>query len=111
MQIKAIDDRLSVGPQIAPEDVAALKARGFRSVVCNRPDGEEWGQPAFAEIERAAFAEGLETRHIPVAGQPTPEQAARFAAALREMPGPVFAYCRSGARAGMLAAMAGQTGR
>lgn len=111
MTIKTIDSNLSVGPQIAPEEVARLKAKGFRSVICNRPDGEEWGQPAFAEVEKAAKAAGMEARHIPVTGQPGPAQAAQFAAALKEMPGPVYAYCRSGGRAGMLAAMSGRPRR
>jgi sulfide:quinone oxidoreductase len=105
MQVKPIDTRLSVGPQIAPEDIAELAARGFRSVVCNRPDGEGPDQPSFAEIETAAQAAGLEARHIPVTGQPSPEQAERFGEALRELPGPVFAYCRSGMRAATLWAL------
>lgn len=98
MQITPIDATLSVGPQIEPSDMAELAARGFRSVICNRPDGEGPDQPSFAEIEAAARAAGLEARHIPVAGPASSEQAEAFAAALREMPGPVFAFCRSGMR-------------
>lgn len=108
MQPKTIDDRLAVGGQITPEQVAQLKAQGFRAVICNRPDGEDPGQPAFAEIEGAARAQGMEARHIPVAGRPGEAEAGAFAAALAELPGPVYAYCRSGGRSGALAAMAGR---
>ncbi|MCA6328413.1 MAG: TIGR01244 family phosphatase, partial [Phenylobacterium sp.] len=34
-----VTERLSVAPQLAPEDMAAAAAQGFKRVVCNRPDG------------------------------------------------------------------------
>ena len=108
MQIRSIDDQLAIGGQIRPEDVAQLAAQGFRSIICNRPDDEDYGQPAFAEIAAAAAAQGLEARHIPVTGRPAEAQAAAFAEALERLPGPVFAYCRSGGRAGALASIAGR---
>ncbi len=50
-------------------------------------------------IEAAAKAAGLKARYIPVvAGQISDEDVAAFGAALAELPGPVLAYCRSGAR-------------
>ena len=111
MQIRTIDEGLSVGPQIAPEQVAELKARGFRSVICNRPDAEEPGQPSFAAVAEAARIGGLQARHIPVAGTASEAQATEFAAALRDLPGPVYAYCRSGSRSAHLAARAGHPAR
>jgi sulfide:quinone oxidoreductase len=111
MEPKRIDDGLSVGGQIGPEATAVLRARGFRSILCNRPDGEEGGQPSFAAIAAAAHREGMEARHLPVSGRPEPAQGVEFERALREMPGPVFAYCRSGDRSAALAALAGRTAR
>ena len=103
MDPKRIDDALSVCAQIAPVDVAALKAQGFRSIICNRPDGEGGDQPGFEEIESAAAAEGLAARYMPVvSGLVRDEDAAAFGAALRELPGPVVAYCRSGTRSATL---------
>ncbi|MEZ5931479.1 MAG: TIGR01244 family sulfur transferase [Alphaproteobacteria bacterium] len=94
-----VTEELTVSPQITADDIQAIKAAGFRSVLCNRPDGEESRQPAFAAIEAAATAAGLEVRHQPVAsGQMTKEDVAAFKAALATLPGPVFAYCRSGTR-------------
>ena len=64
MIIKAINAGLSVSPQVLPEDISAIAAAGFRSVMCNRPDGEAADQPAFAEIEAAAHAAGLEAAYL-----------------------------------------------
>ncbi|NAZ37007.1 TIGR01244 family sulfur transferase [Rubellimicrobium sp. CFH 75288] len=102
-------ETLTFGGQIAPEEVAALAARGVRAIICNRPDGEEPGQPPFAAIAAEAARHRIATCHIPVRpGAETEDDARAFAAALREMPGPVFAFCRSGGRARKLAAMAAQ---
>ena len=99
MELKRISDALSVSGQISPADVAELKAKGFRSIICSRPDGEGVDQPTFEEIHQAARAAGLEARYLPVtSGLVQDNDAVAFGAALRELPGPVFAYCRSGTR-------------
>ena len=41
MDLKRITPTLSVSPQIAPDDMASLKAAGFSAIICNRPDGED----------------------------------------------------------------------
>jgi len=100
MEFRQISDNYSVAGQITSDQIASIKAAGFKSIVCNRPDGEQAGQAPVAEIRKAAEAEGLAFRHVPiVSGQPaTPADVAAMAAALRELEGPVLAYCRSGAR-------------
>ena len=65
MELKRINDRVSVSPQIVPEDVAAIKAAGFVTIVNNRPDGEAPDQPSGAEIEAAAREAGLAYVPIP----------------------------------------------
>jgi len=101
-----LTDALSVAPQIEPDDVAAAAARGFRSVINNRPDGEQDGQPAGATIEAAAQRAGLAYRHIPVvSGQLQDAQVQAFASALEALPGPVLAFCRSGTRCASLWAL------
>ncbi|MFM7507065.1 MAG: beta-lactamase hydrolase domain-containing protein, partial [Rubrivivax sp.] len=64
------------------------------------PDHEHGpGQPTSAEIESAALAAGLVYSHLPVdAGWQSPEQIAAFARLLAELPRPLLAFCRSGAR-------------
>ena len=101
--ITKLDENVSIAGQIAPEDMAALGQQGFRSIIGNRPDGEEPGQPSWAEMAAAAEEVGLEARHIPIASME--DLAARkgdFAQALAEMPGPVLAFCRTGNRSGRL---------
>ncbi len=99
MEPKIVSSRLSVSGQIAPSDVAALAAAGYRAILCNRPDGEGADQATFEEIAAEAEQAGLEARYLPVvSGKVTDEDAAAFGRALDELPGPVFAYCRSGTR-------------
>ena len=64
--IRKLDDRTSVSGQIQPADVPGLKASGIGMIICNRPDGEEPGQPTAAEVQDAAEAEGIEFRHVPI---------------------------------------------
>jgi sulfide:quinone oxidoreductase len=103
MEIHQFTDQFSVAPQISGDDIPAIAARGFRSIVNNRPDDEAPGQPANAELEAAARQAGLEWQHIPVvAGKVNDEQLRSFAEALGQLPGPVLAFCRSGTRCSAL---------
>ncbi len=99
MDIRQIADGLAVTGQITADHVAAIKDAGFKSLVCNRPDGEEPGQPPADGIEAAARAAGLEYSFVPVvSGAITPANVTDMAEALDSLPRPVLAYCRSGAR-------------
>ena len=110
MEYRQITDNYSVSGQITPDEIAAVKAAGFKSVICNRPDEEQPGQPSAASVGAAAQAAGLAFVHIPViSGQITADNVADQAAALDELQGPVFAYCRSGARCTNLYAMIQQS--
>ncbi len=96
---RKVTEQLSVSPQITADDVPAIKAAGFRSIICNRPDGEEPGQPGFETIETAAGACGLEVRYQPVmSGGLRQEDVDGFRALVDELPTPIFAFCRSGTR-------------
>jgi uncharacterized protein (TIGR01244 family) len=102
--MKKLDERTFVSGQIGPAEVARVAGLGIRTLVNNRPDDEEPGQPAAAEIEAAARAAGLGYRDIPVAGGFSGEQVEAMAAALEA--GPVLAFCRSGTRSTYLWALA-----
>ncbi|MFN9832698.1 MAG: TIGR01244 family sulfur transferase [Alphaproteobacteria bacterium] len=93
-----VTERLSVAPQLAPEEMAAAAAQGFKRVVCNRPDGESPGQPSGGAMKAAAESAGLEFVHIPFAGMPDAATADAVFAAVSGAAGPVLAYCRSGTR-------------
>lgn len=108
--IRKIDDRISVAPQITPSDVGEIARLGFVAIVNNRPDDEEPGQPEGAAIRAAAEAAGLGYTAIPIthAGFSHPQVAA-MVAALDAAGGPVLAYCRSGTRSCNLWALASAT--
>jgi sulfide:quinone oxidoreductase len=99
MEIKTISNGFSVSPQIVAEDVKEIARLGFRSIVCNRPDGEGADQPTFEEISNAAKEAGLEIRYQPiVSGKVSDDDARDFGRLYDELPKPIFAYCRTGTR-------------
>lgn len=99
MNVQQITSDYSIAPQLSAADVKAVAAAGFKSIICNRPDAEHPGEAPADEVRAAAEKAGLEFRYIPViSGQITPQNVADQAAALAGLPGPVLAYCRSGAR-------------
>ena len=107
MDIRPLDEALSASPQIAPEDLPDIAAQGFRSVISNRPDGEEPGQPSSEDLRQAAEAAGLAFAHVPVVGGAISDQdVADFREALANLPQPVFGFCRTGTRTTTLWALA-----
>lgn len=99
MDIRRIDDAYSVTGQISVADLDEIKAQGFKSIVCHRPDGEEEGQPLFADIAERAEELGLTITHVPVGRNGVDAEAvAGMVDALDELQRPMLGYCRSGAR-------------
>ena len=110
-KIAQLTPSLSVASQIAEDEVEALAAEGFKTIINNRPDGEVPGQPTSAVIEEAAKRQGLAYRFMPViTGRLSEDDVAEFGEALETMEGPVLAFCRSGTRCTMLWALS-QSGR
>lgn len=105
--IRKINDSISVAPQIAVEHVSEIAAAGYTTIVNNRPDDEDAGQPSGDAIRAAAEAAGLTYVAIPVthAGFSHPQIDA-MTQALTDSKGPVLAYCRSGTRSCNLWALA-----
>lgn len=100
LPIRPVTDAFCVAPQLDAAAMAELAALGFRSVINNRPDFEGGpDQPTNASVQAAAEAAGLVYRYLPVSGAyQSPEEIATMAQLLKELPGPVLAFCRSGAR-------------
>ena len=90
----------ATAPQLATDDLAQAAAAGFRSVVNNRPDREGGPmQPTSEAMQQAAEAAGLAYAFLPVqSSYQTPDEIARMHALLQQLPKPVLAFCRSGAR-------------
>lgn len=107
MKLANVTETFSVAPQVRPQDMRALADAGYRTVICNRPDGEEPGQPTAAAIGEAADAAGIAFHHIPVSGGVFPPDAVEAFNRVRgEANGKVLAYCRTGTRSIMLDALA-----
>lgn len=98
--INRLTPDFAVAPQLTPEDMAAVAAAGYKSVIINRPDHEGGpDQPTAAAVSAAAREAGLRVEYQPVvSGAITADDVTKFAELLQTMPAPVLAYCRSGAR-------------
>lgn len=107
MDIRTVNESVSVAPQIDPADLSVIAAAGFKAVINNRPDDEEPGQPTGDTIRAAAEAAGLAYYAIPVGragiGEGELDATTR---ALVDAGGPVLAFCRSGTRSCHLWALA-----
>ena len=111
MDMTQLDENVWVAGQIDPADLPALADRGFRSIIGNRPDGEDDDQPAAEVMRAAAESAGMRFHHIPVAGGAFPAEAvAAFGQVRREAGGKVLAYCRTGTRSITLDALANPEG-
>ncbi len=108
--ITRISNDFSTSPQLQPEQLAALAADGFKSVINNRPDGEGGAaQPTSAAIASASTSAGLEYAYLPVVvGKITAGEVETFARLLEQLPKPVVAFCRTGTRAASLYKMANE---
>lgn len=99
MSLIRVSEKLSVSSQPSVEDIHSLHDKGFKTLVNNRPDNEEPGQPG-------TEAEAQEVRHcnlsyafIPVTGATITEADVRaFQRTVDGSEGPVFAHCKTGTR-------------
>jgi uncharacterized protein (TIGR01244 family) len=97
-----------VSPQLTEPDLAEAAARGFRSIVNNRPDGEGEGQMPTETAGATAHRLGLAYLYQPVPNLNVTDNEVvdAFRAALVSLPRPILFYCRSGTRCSILWAQA-----
>jgi uncharacterized protein (TIGR01244 family) len=96
-------DRVSAAGKLDRSDIDALAEAGVRTLVNNRPDGEDPGQLPAAEARRLAEAHGIAYHHIPVtAATLTGADVDAMAAILASAEQPVVLHCRSGTRSTLL---------
>jgi len=106
MDIRRLTPDYAVSPQIAPPDVALLRAEGFTTVICNRPDAEIPGPLHADRMRKLVEAEGMEFVLNPViSGGLTEANVATQRDAIAAAKGPVFAYCASGNRSSIVWAL------
>ena len=103
MSIYQLSDKVAATPQIRPEDVAAFADMGFTTIICNRPDGEDFGQPTADDIAAECAARNIEFHFIPVDRNGlTKDMVESFSGAVARSKNKVLAYCRSGQRSSVL---------
>lgn len=104
MAIKQLANQLYVSPQLTQADIQEAATLGIKSIVCNRPDGEEESQPGFEQIKQWCDEAGIKhVVHQPVVAPAINRQDAdRFQALIADAEQPVLAFCRTGTRSCLL---------
>jgi len=100
LPITCHNDQFGTLGQIDSSHLAEIVQQGYKSVINSRPDGEGGpDQPSNASIQAEAERLGLHYAFLPVVpSDMTVEQVREMARLLKTMPGPILAFCRSGAR-------------
>ncbi|MEL0637503.1 sulfur transferase domain-containing protein [Marinomonas sp. TI.3.20] len=99
---KQITGKYSVSGQISLDDVNTLAESGITLIISNRPDNEEEGQLAFADIAAAAKEKNIKAVHIPFsAGQMQSSDIEAFKEATKGSEN-IHAFCRTGKRASLI---------
>lgn len=100
MDITQYSPSFSATGQLQPADLAEIARCGFTTIVNNRPDGEEAGQPTSEQISAEAKRLGLGYAYLPIVpGQMTDLEARAFGDIMCASGGPVLGFCRTGKRA------------
>ncbi|MES1963900.1 TIGR01244 family sulfur transferase [Psychrobacter sp. AH5] len=91
--------QISITGQITPDQVPMIAENGFKTIINNRPDGEEPGQPANADIEAAAIDAGLAYKEVLFAGNELNQShVEEFADFFNQAEQPILIFCRTGNR-------------
>lgn len=107
-RIAQLEKNVFVAGQLTEADFADLAARGIRTIVNNRPDGEAEDQLSNERAAEVAMRHGLGYRYQPVTNFDVTEDepVSAQAEAMRTLPGPILFYCRTGNRSSILWAQA-----
>lgn len=110
MEIRQVTSSFAVADQVVEDDLPVLQAKGFKTLICNRPDGEVDGQPAAQVLAARAREYGFDWYWIPISsGNFSPDAVLAFEQAVAATDQPVLAFCRSGTRSITLWALAQAT--
>ena len=103
MPVYRLSEKCAVASQIQPADVADYAADGFTTIICNRPDGEDFGQPTASDVEAECKTHGVTFLLIPIDRSGlTMDMVEAFQNAVSESKDRVLAYCRSGQRSSVI---------
>lgn len=103
MEMTFLTDNFSVSPQLDVQQIALLAQQEVAVLLCNRPDGEETGQPEFAAIAEVAEQAGMEVFYLPMTGpQDLPAEYIETLQNLLASERRIHGYCRTGNRCSLL---------
>ena len=111
MQISNIYELYYVSPQITLMDMEFLLKKGFKKIICNRPDFEVPPNIQSNVIAKSALEIGISFEYHPLTFENMyAENIEKQMAFIEESESPVLAYCTSGTRSAAIWAL-GQTGK
>jgi sulfide:quinone oxidoreductase len=99
MNIKSVSASFFVSDAISVKDLPAIRELGIKTIICNRPDGEQPAQASFKDIEEGAEKLGIVCYYLPTSPKDLDYSIGEHInQRLDETGEPVLAYCRSGLR-------------
>jgi len=101
-----ITPTFSVSGQLSIADIKRAADEGFKTIINNRLEHEEPGQPPEAQLRAASAAAGMAYYALGFSGPPPPAVVAETATLLDQVKTPILAYCRSGRRSATAWALA-----
>lgn len=107
MAIEKIADYLYVSKQLDERIAKRAAQYEIKTVICNRPDNEEEGQPSFEAVKEWLNKYGIENViYMPVVMNDIDDNTLEeFKQAVAKSPAPILAYCRTGTRSSMMWAL------
>jgi sulfide:quinone oxidoreductase len=104
--LAALAPGVSAAGKLDRADIEALADSGVRTIVNNRPDGEDPGQLPVEEARLLAEVRGIAYHHIPItAASLTRDDVDAMEAVLARAEQPIVLHCRSGTRSTLLWAL------
>lgn len=107
MPIEKIADYLYVSKQLDERIAKRAAQYEIKTVICNRPDGEDPHQPDFETVKTWLTEHGIEhVVYLPTTMDTLNETTMQeFRDTVAQSPAPILAYCRTGTRSAMLWAL------
>lgn len=107
MPIEKIADYLYVSKQLDERLAKRVSQYEIKTVICNRPDGEEPNQPDFATVKQWLNQHGVENVvYLPTTMDSIDDTILKeFQETIAKSPAPILAYCRTGTRSSVLWAL------
>lgn len=103
MRVLELAPDVYVTGQLFDDTIKAAAEQGVKTIINNRPDHEQPGQPLTADLQRIAEELGMTFVYQPVvSGKMTSEHVEAFREIYKDTAKPLLIFCRTGARSTQL---------